>query len=357
MKRLAVQSRQALPTSAARSMMRAAASRAPAVHRLFRRVRAILKPASLTADLPRYSYGVWLGHLGEAHARGLPRGPGTVCEIGPGATVGAGLAALISGADRYVAIDGAWAWDTERNLTMFDALAELFRRRAPRDSSGGFPAHVLTDERMERCLEPERLRRIRESIVRVNRDGSRIRYIVQKGGDPMRALDGSVDMVFSQAVMEHVGDLSLAYERMSRWLAPGGFMSHEIDFRCHLSARDWNGHWAYSDPVWAVIHLGMEPLINRVPCSEHIRLMRLHGFDPVVERRRRDRSGIARSMLAPRFRDMSAEDLATRGVFVQAVKPRRERGGAKASRRDAGLRPGRSAGRQRSAAWESAIAL
>ena len=291
-----------------------------------------------TSELAPYNYGVWLRHMIEAQAQGLPCEPLMVCEIGPGKTIGTGLAALISGADRYIAIDGKWAWDTAKNVAMFDDLVALFRRRDARDASGGglpqaamlsdeFPAHVLSDSRMERCLDPARLGRIRESIARVNRDDSCIRYILQKNGDPMHELDGTADMIFSQAALEHVGELSLAYERMSRWLVPGGFVSHQIDFQCHGAARDWNGHWAYSDPVWKLIYLGTEPLINRVPCSEHLRLMRHHGFESVAETRRQDGSGIAEPMLATRFRGMSADDLTTRGVFVQAVMRRRQQNG------------------------------
>ena len=165
----------------------------------------------------------------------------------------------------------------------------------------------------------------------VNRDDSCIRYILQKNGDPMHELDGTADMIFSQAALEHVGELSLAYERMSRWLVPGGFVSHQIDFQCHGAARDWNGHWAYSDPVWKLVYLGTEPLINRVPCSEHLRLMRHHGFESVAETRRQDVSGIAEPMLATRFRGMSADDLTTRGVFVQAVMRRRQQNGPELS--------------------------
>ena len=214
------------------------------------------------------------------------------------------------------------------NLETSDALVELFRRREPRGSSGEFPAHILTDDRMERCLKPERLRRIRESVAQVNRVESCIRYIVQNDGDPMHELDTSVDMIFSHAVMEHVGDLPLAYERMRRWLAPGGCMSHVIDFRCHGAARDWNGHWAYSDPVWKLLFLGAEPLINRVPYSEHVRLMRRSGFELVFEWTRQDESGIPRHMLAPRFRSMGDDDLTTSGAFVQAVDGRCSKGAA-----------------------------
>jgi len=299
-----------------------------------------LKNAVLTAGsrtdtqglhLARYYYGVWLRHLTEAHLHGLSDEPRTVCELGPGDSIGSGLASLVSGAETYIAIDGTWAWDAERNLAVFEALVTLFRQRAPPGQAGSFPADVLTADRMERCLAPGRLRRIRESISRVNQEDSCIRYIVQKDGDPMREHDGSMDMIFSHSVMEHVGELSLAYERMSRWLAPGGFMSHHVDFKCHLSARDWNGHWAYTDAVWKLLFLGAQPLINRVPCSEHLRLMRLHGFEVRTEERRHDRSGVTRAMLAPPFRGMSTEDLTTRGVFLQAMGPRRDEGGSEAS--------------------------
>ena len=327
----AVQLRQAALAPVARTIVRTAAMRVLGIHRYLRLRNAVLTAGSRanvsSLELPRYCYGVWLRHMTEAHSRGLSGEPKTVCELGPGETIGAGLAALISGAGRYIALDGTWAWDTEKNLAMFEALVELFRQRAPPGHTGTFPALVLTVDRMERCLEPGRLSRIRESIVRVNQGDSCIRYFVQKSGDPMREHDGSMDMIFSQAVMEHVGEIPLAYERMSRWLVPGGFMSHQIDFKCHLSARDWNGHWVYSDPVWKMIFLGTQPLINRVPCSEHLRLIRLHGFDVRTERRRYDRSGVTQPMLAPRFRGMSTEDLTTRGVFLQAVRPRPEENG------------------------------
>ena len=327
MNRSLVQVRQALPMPAIRTLPRYALLRLLGSERYARFRRATRELASQIhaqsvrkSERPSYHYGVWLRHVGAAHDQGLPCEPATVCEIGPGATVGAGLAALVSGSNRYIAVDDTWAWDTQKNVEVFDALVAMFRRRAPRASCGEFPSRVLTHDRLECALDPTRLRRIRDSIARVNRDDSCIRYIVQKNGDPMHELDGSVDMVFSHAVLEHVGELSLAYERMSRWLVPGGFMSHQIDFRSHRSARDWNGHWAYSDLVWKLIYLGTEPLINRLPCSEHIRLMRLHGFELVTERRRQDESRITRSMLAPRFRDMNANDLTTSGVFIQATR-------------------------------------
>ena len=62
--------------------------------------------------------------------------------------------------------------------------------------------------------------------------------------------DASVDLIFSQAVLEHVDDLQGVYAAMRKWLKPDGIMTHQIDFKCHGKANAWNGHWTYSDFVW-----------------------------------------------------------------------------------------------------------
>ena len=54
---------------------------------------------------PRYCYSVWLRHLVMASDGCLFEYPKTVAELGPGDSIGIGLAALISGADEYYAFD------------------------------------------------------------------------------------------------------------------------------------------------------------------------------------------------------------------------------------------------------------
>jgi trans-aconitate methyltransferase len=143
-----------------------------------------------------------------------------------------------------------------------------------------------------------------------------IRYVAP-WWNPEVVEDGGVNMIFSQAVLEHVDDLKTAYFAMRAWLAPGGWLSHQVDFRSHSTARDWNGHWTYGDMTWRMLRGRRTFLINREPHSTHIRLLREAGFAVVCDE---TVSGAAvdRRTLAPRFEQMSDVDLTTSGAFIQA---------------------------------------
>ena len=130
----------------------------------------------------------------------------------------------------------------------------------------------------------------------------------------------SIDMIYSQAVLEHVDNLSYSYETLCRWLKPDGFMSHAIDFRCHGTAKIWNGHWTYSDMVWKLVKGKRPYLLNRQPHSVHVDLMKKVGFEIICDMKTKDTSGIERKSLASRFKKMSDDDLVTNTTFIQAVK-------------------------------------
>jgi len=59
-------------------------------------------------------------------------------------------------------------------------------------------------------------------------------------------------------------------------------------------------------------------MINREPLSTHVRLLRSEGLEMTCLLQAMRTDGIARSRLAPRWRNLSDEDLACSGAFVQA---------------------------------------
>jgi SAM-dependent methyltransferase len=282
-------------------------------------------------DSARYCYTVWLRHLVLANTGapglGVPR---VVAELGPGDSVGIGIAALLSGAEQYYAFDVVAYQDLRRNLAVFEELVEMFRARTPIPSDGefadmqprvpdtSFPLKLLNDARLNAALAPERLAAIRASLENPGSPDSRVVYRAPWTDDALIE-SGSVDFIFSQAVLEHVVDLPAVYAAMRRWLKPDGIMSHQIDYRCHGKADEWNGHWSYSDLAWRLV-VGRRPyLLNRLWHAEQMRLLRDAGFKLLSETRESDPVGIRRRQLAPPFRAMSDQDLATCGAFILAT--------------------------------------
>ncbi len=279
----------------------------------------------------RYCYAVWLRHLVLAKKSGLDPNPKQVAELGPGSSLGIGLAALISGCDRYYALDVVELANVERNLKVFDELVVLFQNRTPIPGEDefpevkpyldeyNFPADILDENRLQHVLEESRIARIRESIINVQQKDSLIQYMTP-WSDASVINHESIDLIFSQAVLEHVEDLSDAYEAMHSWLKPNGYMSHQIDFKCHGLATEWNGHWIYPDSMWYLIKGKRPYLLNREPHSKHIALLKDAGFRIQCDKVVKSRSNLKKSALAMRFKSMDDEDLVISGACIQAVK-------------------------------------
>ncbi len=284
----------------------------------------------------RYCYSVWLRHLCLANRHGVTKGvPATVAELGPGNSLGTGVAALLSGVSTYYAFDLVDHTANENNLRIFDELVSLFLNREPIPDrkqfpqivteleSYDFPSNIVTDERLEGALDEKRLAEIREDLIHIGDKKWTPKYITYvvpwNRAEVIRP--SSVDMLFSMSVLEHVDELESTYRSMFQWLKSGGFMSHEIDFKCHGHADKWNGHWAYSDLAWRLIRGNRPFLLNREPHSTHLRLLKENHFELVADVKKQARSGIRREELAARFRNMSDDDLNTYNAFILSRKP------------------------------------
>jgi hypothetical protein len=249
-----------------------------------------------------YCLDVWLKHLALLRAAGMRAMPRTLAELGPGDSIGVGLAALLSGVDRYYALDVVRYSNTQSNLAIFDELAALSKARDP-------------------SVSDERISRIRDAIASGGSecDGVTIKYVAP--WSEIYAIEPeSVDVIVSHAVLEHVVDLESTYRALSLWLKPGGMMSHQIDFTAHGTAEKWNGYRAYPEFLWKTI-VGRRPyLINRQPCSAHLDLLDRNGFEIVSTKRVNRTDGIGRSRLSRHWKNISDDDLACSDLTVQARK-------------------------------------
>lgn len=126
-------------------------------------------------DTAAYCYGVWLKHLVMLWANGQRSVPDTVAELGPGDSLGIGLAAMLSGVNHYYALDVVEYSNAVRNLAIFDQLVEMLQRRTARPTKGWpdfdqhldsnlFPSHILTETLLKKTLDKNRLAAIRAAL-------------------------------------------------------------------------------------------------------------------------------------------------------------------------------------------------
>lgn len=304
---------------------------------LMNRARRLLRGATIGraggghTDSARYCYSVWLRHLVKA-ANVSGRVPSTVAEIGPGRSLGTGLAAMLCGAERLYAFDLLAYTNAASNEKVVDELVELFRARAPipgQDEfprvlplldSYDFPAWLLSDALLAETVEPKRIDWIKAQLrLTASHDGA-IRYVAPWTETARRTNEADVDLVFSQAVMLYVRDLAAAYTAMAAWMKPGALTSHTINFSSIGLAPAWDDHWRYSEAGWRD-HVGPVPYeISRHPWSRHRHALRQAGLEPVLV----EEEFTAPTMLAgdedPSFADLTDDDRRTSRVFVIAQR-------------------------------------
>lgn len=166
---------------------------------------------------PDYASHVFEGHLGRARDH-LPE-RFTVLELGPGDSLATAVYAQVAGAARTWLVDaGSWA------TTDIAAYAPLLERAA---------------------LSLRRPRDVTELLALANASYH------TNGLASLRALgENTVDLTFSQAVLEHVAlaDFDETIAQLFRVQAPGGIGSHRVDLRDHLesslnSLRFSREHW------------------------------------------------------------------------------------------------------------------
>jgi SAM-dependent methyltransferase len=283
--------------------------------------------ATAGSDSARYCYAVWLRHLVTLDSYGFKIDGARVGELGPGDSIGTGLAALLSGANQYVGLDIV-PFSAKADLkSIFDELAQIYSRRESIPGPDEFPrlrptlnSYALPTHLIDWTGFIGRVEEIRSELkIGVNK-GHSIKYCAPwTSADEIAA--GSLDLVFSQAVLEHVDALEETYDAMFAWLRPGGYASHIIDFSAHHLAPFWNGHWAFSDWEWRLVRGCREFLLNREPLRVHLTCAKQTGFEILLLKRDYGSGGLSLDTLSPRFQALDAEDLRTRGAVLILRKP------------------------------------
>lgn len=280
------------------------------------------------SDSPRYCYAIWFRHLTQLSRYGFTVAGANVGELGPGESLGVGLAALLSGASRYTGLDAIpFAHKADLSRTFTDLL-QMFSNKEEIPDGREFPnllpkleATAFPDSLVHWQGYSERVAKTQAELVLGPNRSQVLRYHA-----PWNSLNdvptASLDLILSQAVLEHVVNLEETYFAMFQWLKPGGYASHVIDFSCHHLSPQWNGHWAYSDWEWRLVKGRREILLNREPLSVHLTHAKKVGFEVVlVKPEYREGNELGPLLLPQRFATLDSDDLRTCGAMVILRKP------------------------------------
>ena len=215
------------------------------------------RPMGNTASAD-YCRSIWRFHLDNTRRVNGGALPGAVGELGPGATLGSCIAALLDGVGTAVALDAGKYAAPAANARI---LTELGR--------GG-----------DTTVSAEALR---DTVERAGGAGQGALKYVAPWNDPAVFAADSLDLIFSHSVLEHVDQPVATYRACFRWLKPGAVMSHKIDHSSHGITRSWNGHYALPAPLWAIIYGKRPYLLNRRRPLEHLTDMEAAGFEVLPE--------------------------------------------------------------------------
>jgi SAM-dependent methyltransferase len=139
-------------------------------------------------------------------------------------------------------------------------------------------------------------------------------YMVERSGSLARLPDGSVQLVVSGGVLEHVHREVAAdvIAQTHRVLAPGGVAVHSIDTSDHLSHYDRTvskkRYLAFSERTWQWLFENQLQYINRLQRSEWVAIFVSTGFEVMDEECRR--VDISELRVGPRYSHIGSADLA-----------------------------------------------
>jgi hypothetical protein len=282
--------------------------------------------SSHSCSNPRFCYSLWLRILVTLHNYKCLDRLNNIAEFGNSSSFGVGLAALLTGVERYSALEVVKYEMKEKNILMFENLIQLFRNKEDipdekefpsinlKLDSYKFPEEILTERKLIEMLSEERLSLIRTAILNcdhIEKDGI-INYYVPWVCS-LDEITNSFDFIFSRAVMEHIDHCIDTYNQLYVMLKPEGIMLHDIEYHNHNIGNHWNSHWCYSDFLWKLIK-GKRPFItNRLTHSMHERILENMGYKIILNNRTIRDSKIPREKLSRKFENISDTDFVTYG--------------------------------------------
>lgn len=231
-----------------------------------------------------------------------------VLELGPGQTPDLLFAALLFGARKTIGLDVTrYLQDDLLHLDQYEATRRWVREAL---RQGALPA--------SEGFQPERYAG-RPSIP----DGELTYHLYDGVRCPVE--DGTVDVIWSKSVLEHVKAPVKLVEEMARILRPGGLMCHIIDLRDHTTfenGRDWLRGIRYSPFLWNLMLSHRTTWTNRLRAPQWEGVFAHAGLRLIRRETVRQplHADFSRAKLPPQFASFTDEELQIAWLHVAYQK-------------------------------------
>lgn len=269
----------------AKLILKLVLSRLPIPYRAWKSIRLFQHGKMDTCD---YALGVYRKH----HDTASPIAPFTALELGPGDSLVSALLAKAHGATRIWLVDaGEFA---TRDLGIYREMAQRLNAMGLRVPLGW----TSREDMLEACgavYLTGGLRSLREIPT------------------------GSVDFIWSQAVLEHVRlhEFRETFAQLRRCLKEDGIMTHQIDLNDHLG--DGLNNLRFTERRWesaAWVRSGF--YTNRLRYQDIMACLAEHGFESeTLAVSRWPSLPTPRSAMDAKFQSISEEDLKVKDFFIR----------------------------------------
>ena len=235
----------------------------------------------------RYAYSVFTKHYQSVKIKRNF----TCLELGPGDTLFSALIARALGSNKTFLVDvGDYA---NHNMDLYKRMYEFLLKQ-------GYSFKIdMTN--LENML-----------------DSCQAVYLTSGLTSLRKIPDNSIDMIFSQAVLEHIKnrDFLSTLEELHRILSLEGSCSHEIDLKDHLGGSLNN--LRFSNLIWESDFFARSGFYtNRIMFEEMLRLFRKAGFQvQVSDKKSWTYLPVARNKLHSKFRKLPEQNLRIAGFTV-----------------------------------------
>lgn len=217
-----------------------------------------------------------------------------ILEIGPGNTLLLAIIFIVNGADRIYLVDRfKQIYNDSLNLTLYNQFVKNLRINHPNYDIKDFQS-------------------IKNKIIYCSKNPIETFNKLRKE---------SVDLIFSNAVLEHVSELNLTIKKISILLKQGGYTFHHVDLKDHYHTIDkcYLNFLKYSDRIWNFIGN-----TNRIRYSDYIFLFNKYKFKILEIDQHKTKSLLKineiKSSFNKRFRNLRENDLSILDFNILAKK-------------------------------------